>query len=98
MGLGPAQVHSQQHLGPVLCLGAAGARLDVEECVAGVEFAGKHSPKLETANLLFVLGEIGRQLISGLLVFFRNGEFQEFRCIAEPALEPVEDVDDVFQL
>ena len=34
--LAPAQIHAQQHLGPVLRLGAAGAGLDVDEGVVGV--------------------------------------------------------------
>ena len=37
--LGPAQVHAQEHLGPVLRVGAAGARADGDDGVAGVVLA-----------------------------------------------------------
>jgi hypothetical protein len=37
--LGPAQVHPEEHLGPVGGLGAAGARADREECAARVVLA-----------------------------------------------------------
>src|SRR5690606_30751839 len=50
--LGPAQVHAQQHLGPVLGLGAAGARLDVDEGVAAVHLAGEHALELQLLQAL----------------------------------------------
>ena len=43
----PAQVHAQQHLGPVLGLGAAGAGLDIEEGVGFVELAGEHAAEFQ---------------------------------------------------
>ena len=39
--LGPAHLHPQHHLGPVLRVGAAGARVDGHERVAGVVVAGE---------------------------------------------------------
>ena len=33
---GPSQVHPQQHLGPILALGASGARMDRDDGVAGI--------------------------------------------------------------
>src|SRR5580698_8530748 len=39
----PAQVHSQQHLRPVLRLGAARPRLDIEEGAVRVHRAAKHA-------------------------------------------------------
>jgi hypothetical protein len=39
--LGPAQVHPEEHLGPVGRLGAAGAGADREQRVARVVFAGE---------------------------------------------------------
>ena len=39
--LGPAQVHTQQHLGPVLGVGAAGAGVDSEDGVAAVVLTGE---------------------------------------------------------
>ena len=40
--LGPAHVHAQQHLGPVLALGAARARMDFQIGVVGVRLARQH--------------------------------------------------------
>ena len=40
--LRPLQVHPQQHLGPVLRLGAAGARVDRDDRVGGVVLAAQH--------------------------------------------------------
>ena len=46
----PAQVHAQQHLRPVLRLGAAGAGLDVQEGVVRVHLAAEHALELEVAH------------------------------------------------
>ena len=40
LALSPAQVHAQQHFGPVLRLRAAGAGLDGEDGVQAIAFAG----------------------------------------------------------
>ena len=40
--LGPADVHAQQHLGPVLRLGAAGAGMDGDDGVAAIVLAAEH--------------------------------------------------------
>src|SRR5205085_7306759 len=37
--LGPARVHAQQHAGPILALGAAGARMDLHVAVVGIGLA-----------------------------------------------------------
>ena len=41
VALGPAQIHAQQHLGPVLAFGAAGAGMDGHDGAALVVFAGE---------------------------------------------------------
>ena len=45
--VGPLQVHAQQHRGPILRLGAAGAGLDIEKGIVRVHLARKHALKLE---------------------------------------------------
>ena len=45
--LGPAQVHPQQHLGPVLGVGAAGAGVDGDDGVAGVVLAAEQARLFE---------------------------------------------------
>ena len=39
--LGPAEIHAQKHLGPVLRFGAAGTGLDGDDGVQAVVFAGE---------------------------------------------------------
>ena len=50
--LAPAQVHAQQHLGPVLRLGAAGAGVDRDDGVAGVVLAAEQLLQLERVHAL----------------------------------------------
>ena len=47
--LRPARVHAQEHRGPVLALGAAGAGVDFEIGVVGVGLARQH--RLDLARL-----------------------------------------------
>ena len=54
--LGPAQVHAHQHLGPVLALGAARARMHRDDGVQRVGLAGKHGAGFQ------ILGERGQRL------------------------------------
>ena len=50
LALAVAQVHAQQHRRPVLRLGAAGARLDVDEAVVRVHRIGEHAPEFEVGD------------------------------------------------
>ena len=50
VAFGPAQVHAQQHLGPVLRFGAAGAGMDGDDGVARVVFAREQHPGFEFAE------------------------------------------------
>src|SRR5829696_837023 len=49
--LGPAQVHPQQHLRPILGIGAARACVDRDERVAGVVLAAEERVLLEAVEL-----------------------------------------------
>ena len=49
--LGPARVHAQQHAGPVLAFGAAGAGMDFEIGVVGVGLAGQQRLELAPRGL-----------------------------------------------
>ena len=67
--LGPAQVHAQQHLGPVLRVGAAGAGADRDDGVAGVVLAAEQprllelgEPALDRVELALELGRDPRVL------------------------------------
>ena len=54
----PAQIHSQQHLGPVLRLGAAGAGVDRQPGVARIHFAVEHALKLQRLEPALAVIEI----------------------------------------
>ena len=65
---GPADVHAQEHLGPVLGVGPAGARIDGDDRVLGVVFAGEQPPEFELVELALeaveVLAEILRDVLT----------------------------------
>ena len=56
--LGPAQVHPQQHLGPVLRFGAAGAGMDGDDRVLAIVLAAEHL--LDLAGLHFLIERVER--------------------------------------
>ena len=49
--LGPAQIHAQKHVGPVLGFGATRTGLYVEVGVVGVHFAGEHAAEFKLLEL-----------------------------------------------
>ena len=69
--LRPAQVHAQEHLGPVLALGAPGARVDADDGVAGVELPGEQPLLLQALEDPADLGrqplDLFRQLLGHLV-------------------------------
>jgi hypothetical protein len=97
VALGPAQVHAQQHLGPVLGLGAAGAGLDVDETVGRVHLAGEHAAELEAGEFLLEAFEVRADRIDGLRVVFLEGQIEEVPRVREALVELLEDADDPFE-
>ena len=63
--LGPAHVHAQQHLGPVLRLGAAGAGVHLDVAVVGVGLAGQQALDLAPLGLGGERLEVGDGGIGG---------------------------------
>ena len=55
--LGPLQIHPQEHLGPVLRLGAAGAGMNRHDGVGAIVFAAEHLLRLGRLDLLLQLVE-----------------------------------------
>ncbi len=45
--LGPAQIHAEEHFGPVLALGAAGAGMNGNDGIERVGLAGEHGARFE---------------------------------------------------
>ncbi len=73
---GPLQIHAQQHLRPVLRLGAAGAGLDVEEGVVRVHLAAEHALELELAHVGFELAGVALDFGGHAFVVLALGEIE----------------------
>ncbi len=96
--LGPAQVHAQQHFGPVLGLGAAGAGLDVDEGVGGIVGAGEHAGELEALDVGADRGDVTGHLGDGGLVLLLLGELEQGGGVSQAAADAVEVSDDGLEL
>ena len=55
--LGPARIHAQQHVGPVLAFGAAGAGMDLEVGIVGIGLAREQRLELAPRHLGLELPE-----------------------------------------
>ncbi len=88
--LGPAQVHAQKDLGPVLGVGSAGPGVDGDDGVAGVVLAAEQTRLLELGQAPLDRAELGAELGRHLLVLGRHlGQVTEVGDIGlEPAEEP----------
>ena len=84
--LGPAQVHPQQHLGPVLRVGSARTGVDGDDGIAGVVLAAEQPRLFEPGEAALDRGQLGAQLGRHLLVFGRHlGQIAE---VVDVGLEP----------
>ena len=80
--LGPAQVHAQEHLGPVLRVGAAGPGADSDHGVACVVAAVEQARLLERPQPLLQRAKLGVELAGELGVVGRQlGELLEVRQV-----------------
>jgi hypothetical protein len=86
----PAQVHAHQHVGPVLGLGAAGARLDVEEGAVRVHLAREHALELEPLELCVDRAEVLLDRPHHALVCVGLGHVEELGGLAGASRQFVE--------
>ena len=98
MFLRPAKIHTQEHLGPVLGLGTARARLNVEEGRTAVQLARKHPLKFETGQFLLEAREIGLDFTQRLGVVFLERKIEQFGRIVQTAAQRVQRPDNRFKL
>src|SRR5271165_4510212 len=68
--LSPAQIHAQEHVGPILRLGAAGSGMDGDDGVAGVVLAGEQCLGFETVEQLAQRADFALQVGVDALAFF----------------------------
>ena len=92
--VGPAQVHAQQHVGPVLGLGAAGTGLDIQVGVVGVHLAAEHAAEFHLLEDVAQALDLGRDIVDGALVFLFGGHLQQIAGVDQAAVEVVDGVDD----
>ena len=97
VGLAPAQVHPQEHLAPVLRLGATGARLDIEKCVGAVMLAREHAPELEVLDLPLQPVHVAAQGIERRRIVFHLDQFEQIAGVGQSAVEVLDGVHDEFQ-
>ena len=96
--VGPAQVHAQQHLRPVLRLGAAGAGLDVEEAVVRIHLAREHALELEARDLAFDPVHVLLDRAHHGLVRVGLGQLEQFAGLVQADAQAVEGADHCLEL
>src|SRR6185437_10891515 len=75
--LAPAHIHAQEHLGPILRLGAARAGMDLEIAIVAVGFAGKEAVELARFDVLMQRSERLLRLVEHRLIAFGLGKLRE---------------------
>ena len=91
--LGPARVHAQQHAGPVLAFGAAGAGMDFEIGVVGVGFARQQRFELAPRGLGLERLEHRLGLGDDALILLGIAELDHGDLVVEIALDPADGVE-----
>ncbi len=95
--LRPAQIHAQQHVTPILSLGAPGAGLNIQIGVVGIHLAGEHAAEFEFLQGRFELGKLLVDLLDGAFVLFHHRQFEQFGVVLEPLIEFIDGGDDLLQ-
>jgi hypothetical protein len=91
--LGPARVHAEQHLGPVLRLGAALARLDLDVGVVGVGLAREEALELALRRLVAQRLERFLGLGDDALVALGLPQLDQPERVVDLALDPAVSLD-----
>jgi hypothetical protein len=71
---GPLQIHSQEHLSPILRLGTTRARVNRANRVAAIVFSRQQHFRFRLAQVVFELGQQRLEFLYRTLVFFRKLE------------------------
>ena len=67
-GLGPTQVHTEQHLGPILGVGTPGAGVNGQDGAATVVGAGEEETELQPPHFLLQCRRLGNQFVDQALI------------------------------
>ena len=85
--LGPSHIHAQQHVGPILALGTAGAGVHFEIGIVGVGLTAKQRLKLAARNLRLKLAQRRFRFGDDLLVVLGLAELDHRHLIVELLLD-----------
>jgi len=91
------QIHAQQHRGPVLGFGTAGASLDFQEAGHRVRRVVEHAAEFKGGDLGFQFGIVGLDREQGFLVAFFLAHGKQFAAVVDAALDFFQHQHDVFQ-
>ena len=98
MRFSPAQIHAENHLGPILRLGSTGAGLNVDERIACVHLPGEHAAKFKLGDSYFVRRQVCNNFIDSGGIIFVHRERQQFVGVCQAARQFVEADDNRFKL
>src|SRR5262249_16938555 len=95
--LAPAEVHAEEHLGPVLRLEAAGAGVNLDDRVPGVVLAAEQLGELEGGELALDLVDLLAELVECVRIALLRQLEEDLRLVGAlalplPAPDRVEDL------
>jgi hypothetical protein len=91
------QVLAQQHGGPVLGFGAAGAGLDVHEAVQRIGRIVEHAAEFQGFQAFAQGLAVGFDGDQGVVVIVGAGQFEQVAGVEQAAFQAAQRPDDVFQ-
>jgi hypothetical protein len=97
MCLCPTQIHAQDHVCPILCLGTACARLNIDERVSDVMLAAEHAPKFQATYLLLEARKVIDEFFDRAGVIFFQRHLQQFVGIGKAGCQRIKAENDLFQ-
>ena len=93
----PAQIHTQQHLRPVLRLSAARARLNIQVGIVRIHLTAKHTAKLQLSQLRLKAGNLSLHLSHSVSVILLNRHLQQLTGIRHTRVQILNSLNHSFQ-
>jgi hypothetical protein len=90
-------VHAKEHLRPVLCFGAAATRIDIEEAIRVIRFAGEHALEFDFGERGICAIDIALNALECCFVALAFGKLEEFRRTLRVARQTIDGFDDAIK-